>query len=116
MKIKSFVMTRIKPMMSMRTPRRILRIMTRKRRRRRRKTEKPILTMVCWMPCLMNCLALWVRPGHHPGEFLLFLRDHRDQEDHGGLQLQLSLGLKGEDFTIASWEVDDEIFLIFSEY
>merc|ERR1719192_2170759 len=106
MKIKFFVMTRIKRRMSLRTARGILRIMTKAviRRRRRRRMTKPILTMVCLMPCLMICQVLWVRPGLHQEEFLLFLRGHRDQGDQGDQLLRLSLGLRGEDFTIVSWE------------
>ena len=113
MKIKSFVMTRSRARMSLRA-RRILRITTRAVMRMR---MRPILTMVSLMPCLMICLVTMisllsrevylflevrVRPDLHHGGFLQYHRDHRDHRDQ--LQ-QLSLGLRGEDFTIVSWEV-----------
>ena len=51
-------------------------------------------------------LEVRVRPDLHHGGFLQYLRDHSDHRDQ--LQ-QLSLGLRGEDFTIVSWEVNNQI-------
>ena len=116
MKIKSFVMTRLKARMSL-PAQRISRIMTGAAMMRLRMRLRPILTMVSLMPCLMICLVTMisllsrevdlflevrVRPDLHHGGFLQYHRDHRDHRDQ--LQ-QLSLGLRGEDFTIVSWEV-----------
>ena len=108
MKIKSFVKRRLKARRTL-TALRILRITTRAAIMRRRR--RPILTTVSWMPCLMICLGRWVRPDLHQGEFLQSHRDHRDQGGQGGQLPQLSLGLRGEDFIIASWEVNIKILI-----
>ena len=111
MKIKSFVKRRLKARRTL-TALRILRITTRAAiMRRRRRRMRPILTTVSWMPCLMICLGRWVRPDLHQGEFLQSHRDHRDQGGQGGQLPQLSLGLRGEDFIIASWEVNIKILI-----